>query len=137
MTGWWFSPGIPVFSTHKTDRNDVTEILLKVVLITINLNQTIIKNVILSLFIYLFLQDNKELQYSELSFNSSSGPRFIIHGKDKKNVYSDVDLSIRVNPFPSTGNDSDSDDNDEDFMYVDNIKKYTKKRSTRVKLNTK
>lgn len=90
---------------------------------------------ILSLFIYLFLQDNKELQYSELSFNSSSGPRFIIHGKDKKTAYSDVDLSIRVSPLPST--DSDSDDNDDDFMYVDNIKKYTKKRSTRVKLNTK
>jgi hypothetical protein len=26
----WFSPGTPVFSTNKTDRHDITEILLKV-----------------------------------------------------------------------------------------------------------
>ena len=36
MTGLWFSPGTPVSSTNKTDRNDITEILLKVVLNTIN-----------------------------------------------------------------------------------------------------
>ena len=36
----WFSPGIPVSSTNKTDRHDMTEILLKVALNTINLNQT-------------------------------------------------------------------------------------------------
>jgi hypothetical protein len=35
VTGWWFSPGIPVSSTNKTDCHDVTEILLKVVLNTI------------------------------------------------------------------------------------------------------
>ena len=35
MTGRWFSPGTPVFSTNKTDRHDMTEILLKVVLSTI------------------------------------------------------------------------------------------------------
>jgi hypothetical protein len=28
-TGWWFSPGPPVSSTNKTDRHDITEILLK------------------------------------------------------------------------------------------------------------
>jgi hypothetical protein len=27
-TGWWFSPGIPVSSTNKTDCHDITEILL-------------------------------------------------------------------------------------------------------------
>jgi len=32
-TGWWFSP---VSSTNKTDRHDITEILLKVALSTIN-----------------------------------------------------------------------------------------------------
>jgi hypothetical protein len=37
-TGLWFSPGTPVSSTSKTDRHDITEILLKVVLNTINLN---------------------------------------------------------------------------------------------------
>jgi hypothetical protein len=35
-TGWWFSPGTPVSSTYKTDRHDITEILLKVALTTIN-----------------------------------------------------------------------------------------------------
>jgi len=31
-TGWWFYPGPPVSSNNKTDRHDITEILLKVVL---------------------------------------------------------------------------------------------------------
>jgi len=31
-TLWWFSPGPPVSSTNKTDRHDITEILLKVAL---------------------------------------------------------------------------------------------------------
>jgi len=34
-TGWWFSPGTPVSSTNKTDRHDITEMLLKVALNTI------------------------------------------------------------------------------------------------------
>jgi hypothetical protein len=34
-TGQWFSPGSPVSSTNKTDRYDITEILLKVALNTI------------------------------------------------------------------------------------------------------
>ena len=34
-TGVWFSPGIPVFSTNKTDRHNIAEILLKVALNTI------------------------------------------------------------------------------------------------------
>jgi hypothetical protein len=38
---WWFSPGTPVSSTNKTDRHNITEILLKVALNTINLNQSI------------------------------------------------------------------------------------------------
>ena len=33
--GLWFSPGSPVSSTNKTDRHDITEILLKVALNTI------------------------------------------------------------------------------------------------------
>ena len=37
-TGRWFSPGTPVSSTNKSDRHDITEILLKVALSTINLN---------------------------------------------------------------------------------------------------
>jgi hypothetical protein len=33
----WFSPGIPVASTNKTDHHDITEIFLKVALNTITL----------------------------------------------------------------------------------------------------
>jgi hypothetical protein len=34
--GWWFSPGTPAFSTTKTGRYDIKEILLKVTLNTKN-----------------------------------------------------------------------------------------------------
>jgi hypothetical protein len=34
MTDRWYSPGIPVSSTNKTDRHDITQILLKVALNT-------------------------------------------------------------------------------------------------------
>ena len=34
--GQWFSPGTPISSTNKTDLHDITEILLKVALNTIN-----------------------------------------------------------------------------------------------------
>ena len=37
--GRWFSPGTPASSTTKTGRHDIAEILLKVTLITKNLNQ--------------------------------------------------------------------------------------------------
>jgi hypothetical protein len=37
-TGRWFSPGNPISSTNKTDRHDITEILLKVALNTIKPN---------------------------------------------------------------------------------------------------
>jgi hypothetical protein len=40
VTGWSFSPGTPLFSTNKTDRHDIAEILLKVALNTIKPNQT-------------------------------------------------------------------------------------------------
>ena len=33
--GRWFSPSLPVSSTNKTDRHDITETLLKVALSTI------------------------------------------------------------------------------------------------------
>jgi hypothetical protein len=41
--GLWFSPGTPVSSTNKTDLHDITEILLKVALSTINQTK-LIKN---------------------------------------------------------------------------------------------
>ena len=36
VTGWWFTTGIPVSPINKIDRHDITEILLKVALNTIN-----------------------------------------------------------------------------------------------------
>ena len=32
--GWWFSPGTPVSFTNKTERHEITEILLNVALNT-------------------------------------------------------------------------------------------------------
>jgi hypothetical protein len=40
--GLWFSPGTPVSSTNKTDCHDITEILLKVALHTINHNHKLL-----------------------------------------------------------------------------------------------
>ena len=40
-TGRWFSPVTPVLSTNKTDRHDITEILLKAELNTIKQTNTI------------------------------------------------------------------------------------------------
>jgi hypothetical protein len=40
QTGWWFSLGPLVSSTNKTDRHDITEILLTVALNTITLPLT-------------------------------------------------------------------------------------------------
>ena len=42
-TAQWFSPGTPVSSTNKTDFHDITEILLKVALITITLTPTVLR----------------------------------------------------------------------------------------------
>jgi hypothetical protein len=39
VTGQWFSLGTPISSTNKTDRRDITEILLKVALNTIKQTQ--------------------------------------------------------------------------------------------------
>ena len=36
VTGWWFSSSTPISFTDKTDRHDITEILLKVALNTIS-----------------------------------------------------------------------------------------------------
>jgi hypothetical protein len=55
MTGRWFSPGPPVFPTNKTDRHDITEILLKVVLITITLTPR--NNRVFNIIFFKFLSE--------------------------------------------------------------------------------
>ena len=47
--GRWFAPGIPVSSTNKTDQYDITEILLKVALSTINHTK---QNVVIYMYIH-------------------------------------------------------------------------------------
>ena len=47
-TGRWFSPGTPDSSINKTDRQDITEILLKVALTTINQTNNYLCNQCLS-----------------------------------------------------------------------------------------
>jgi hypothetical protein len=48
--GRWFSTGTPLFSTNKTDLHHITEILLKVALSTINLqNQPIFSTTVIEL----------------------------------------------------------------------------------------
>ena len=53
-TGRWFSPGTPVTSTTKTDRHDMTEILLKVALNIITLIQTTAVSTHLSNIMYIY-----------------------------------------------------------------------------------
>jgi hypothetical protein len=48
-TGRWFSPGIPVSTTNKTDLYGITEILLKVALSTINHTPTSIKELLIEI----------------------------------------------------------------------------------------
>ena len=42
VAGGWFSPGTPVSSTYKTDRNNINEVLLKVALNTITITPIIL-----------------------------------------------------------------------------------------------
>ena len=48
-TGLRFSPGTPVSSTNKTDRHNITEILLKVALNTITLTPENVEQFIINL----------------------------------------------------------------------------------------
>jgi hypothetical protein len=48
--GRWFSPGTPASSTTKTGRHDIAEILLKVVLNTKKINQSI--NVLYATYLF-------------------------------------------------------------------------------------
>jgi hypothetical protein len=70
-TGRWFSPGTLVSSTNKTDNHDITEILLKVALNTINQTKPYKHDIfykcihsmlsVLEVFTILFLTEMEEL----------------------------------------------------------------------------
>lgn len=62
----------------------------------------------------IYLQDDHVLNYSEIVFSPSEGPRFLIHGSNNKTVYADVDLSVKAVALPYTDDES-SDDNTSDF----------------------
>jgi hypothetical protein len=65
-TGRWFSPGTPVSSINKTDRHDITKILLKVALNTITLT--------------LYEVWSTKSNHSESYLNrTSSGPTFMLN----------------------------------------------------------
>jgi hypothetical protein len=55
-TGRWFSPDTPVSSTNKTERHDITEILLKVALNTnTKPNQQIATRMQWNIYMYLII----------------------------------------------------------------------------------
>jgi hypothetical protein len=74
--GRWFCPGTVVFTTIKTDRHDITEILLKVVLNTITLTLTF----------SLFLREGWGL--------SKVVPEVLRHGRTNKCTYRVLWLKI-------------------------------------------
>jgi hypothetical protein len=59
----WFSPGPPISSINKTNRHDITEILLKVALNTIKPNQAI-----LWLYIVKDIQNNFALAVIQINY---------------------------------------------------------------------
>ena len=71
--GLWFSPGILVSSTNKTDRHDITEILLKVVLNIINqTNLNVSDN-----YIHVISSLQLKVEWIELNKTSRRCPRYL------------------------------------------------------------
>ena len=66
--GRWFSLGTPISPTNKTDRHDITEILLNVVLNTINLNLIHVKLELYFDFLQIILG---RLNFLKIMFSSS------------------------------------------------------------------
>ena len=69
MAGLWFSPGTLVSSTDKTERHDITEMLLKVTSNTITLIPT--------LKFVMLVQKDKELCLKNLPITTKIGYRVI------------------------------------------------------------
>jgi hypothetical protein len=60
-TGRWISLGTPVSSTNRTDRNDITEILLEVALNTITLTKQIMVSHEDHQFLYIFMANRYQI----------------------------------------------------------------------------
>ena len=83
----WFSPGTPVSSTNKTDHHNITEILLKVALNTIN-QPTVISEIMLAFHNKVMTIEQTVISEITLAFHnkvskvmtiSSHGPLVISH----------------------------------------------------------
>ena len=77
----WFSPSTPVFSNNKTDSQDITERLLKVVLNTIILNRIPIKAASKSVYQYNFQQIFILLLFIQRPYNNNSANMYLILNK--------------------------------------------------------
>ena len=91
-TGRWFSPGAPVSSTNKTDRHDITEILLKVALITIKQANK---------------QTNKQTNKHILQFNSGLTNNILLQSSDFLVFYHfgfEITTLIRIIDFDDATN---------------------------------
>ena len=80
VAGWWLSLWNPVSSTNKTDRHDITEILLKVVLTTITLTPSQSSSIYISFQIHIF---------QDVDNNFSYWQSFALHTivREKTNMY--------------------------------------------------
>ena len=81
--GRWFSPHTPVSFTNKTDHHDITEIVLKVVLTTINQTHQLFSQNQIRILLYLFfiIPFRDTLTYDKILFEVMSGKlSFIFKG---------------------------------------------------------
>ena len=87
--GRWFSPGTPASSTTKTGCHDIAEILLKVVLKSINQS---INEVLYNVFVYSCSGENHSIDWQVLSVklqtclnpNSACGDNMFVHIPDRR-----------------------------------------------------
>ena len=86
--GRWFFPGPPVSSTNKTDRHDITEILLKVALSTINPTNQIVVHKKVGWMLYLsIIYGGTFTILLKYSYESTQNNRYFSHNMSIPIVY--------------------------------------------------